>query len=78
MKPKRASARQKFGATSSIVMRSPDAIHGTEQDLDAQHEQMLVQGAVMLDVPDHHRRRIALGPGQEHRRAGHARHVLRP
>ena len=46
---------------------------GHRQDFDAQHEQVLVEGAVMLDVPDHHRRRVALGAGQEHRGAGHAR-----
>src|SRR6266404_897081 len=59
----------------------PDAVargdpgHGTY--LNAQHEQMLMQGTVMLDVPDHHRRRVPLGPGQEHRRARRPRYVLR-
>ena len=38
---------------------------------------MLVQCAIMLDVPDHHRRRVPLGPGQEDRCAGNTRNVFR-
>ena len=44
-------------------------------DFHAQHEQMFVQGAVMPDMPDHHRRRIAHGPGQERGGAADPRHL---
>src|SRR3984885_9368193 len=45
------------------------------QDFDAQYEQMLMQGTVVPDMPEHHRRRIFLGPGQEHGGAGNAGNV---
>ena len=77
MKPKCASARQKFGATS--LDRQPvlagDARH--RLDLDAQHEQLLMQRAVVLDVPDHDRRRVLLGAVRNTAVPG-TRGILRP
>src|SRR6185437_2637708 len=49
---------------------------GHREHFHPQHEQVLVQRTVMLDMPSHHRRDTAFGPRQEHRRAGHARNVL--
>ena len=48
---------------------------GNLPDNHGQDEQPLVQGAIVLDVPDHDWRGIALGARQEHRRAGHARNA---
>ena len=76
MKPKRASARQNGG---DLLQRRHPVISGDpghRQDLHPQHEQMLMQGAVMHDVPHHHRRRITLGAGKEHSGAGHPRYLL--
>src|ERR1700730_14564204 len=65
--------RHDFPKRDAVGGRDPG--HG--EYFNVQHEQVLVQGTVMLDVPDHYRRRIPLGPGQEHRRARHPRYVLR-
>src|SRR5664280_392262 len=58
--------------------RDPAAGHHPRhwQDFYTQHQQMLVQCTVMLDVPDHDRRRITLGPRQEHGGAGNTRNAF--
>src|ERR1700730_12797145 len=43
------------------------------QDLDPQNEEVLMQGPIVLDVPDHHGGRTLRLSGQEHGGPGHAR-----
>ena len=50
---------------------------GDRLRVDGQHEQALMQGAVVFEVPNHNWRRIPLGPSQEYCRARHAGNLSR-
>ena len=42
-----------------------------------QNEKIMMQAAIVLDAPDHQRRRVMQGSRQKNRRAGHARNLAR-
>ena len=65
MNPYRATARQKRGAISWTFRRAASSDPRHRLGEDREDEQTFVQGSVVLQVPHHHRRGIALGPGRE-------------
>jgi hypothetical protein len=81
MKPKRASARQKFGATCSIVMRLRDATHRTDW-ISTRSTNRCYSGDAVPGLPDQRRILSALanvaarGSAANPRRFGQIRSLL--